>query len=364
MPHISHRSLAAASVLALASLPVDRGLFRPACDVVPPPKPCGHERLPAEGGFCHLVDWDPWPGIDAIVHEQGIRTGPLWSEFRKWRREHRGVDIVTAGNKACELLTKHFGGFNETIAESLVQRRALETTKLLMQAKLDREYPPLVRIAARRFIQYGESSPNQLTASPNSHLLEPGEVSAQWSKTVGMESVTLAPPSSTPHSEEIVREYMLKNPDLKRCSSIREVARNIVSEVASQESELEVMDESIRSILLPDIPGETYPADMDRLAFGSLVCRHRAVIVGVLLADAGYHVELVLGRVSRLSGSERHLFIYSDSAGILESSCEGPEFWKETISETKRNGKLSITIEGGLTYEFERRTTLLHDYAR
>ena len=185
-----------------------------------------------------------------------------------------------------------------------------------------------------------------------------------WSETIGKGSITLAPSSNTPHSDEIVLEHILKTPELKECHSIYEAAREIVDKVACLECELEVMDESIRNFILPDIPGEAHPADMDQLAFGSLVCRHRAVIVGVLLADAGYEVELVLGRLSPQGADGTHLFIYSDSTGILESSCEGPEFWKKTVSVCDGKEGLRVTIEGGLVYEFDRRTPLNLDSRR
>jgi len=361
MPLLSSKCSTVASILALATLPGDDALRDTPIQHPDFIASAGHIRRVIDGAVCHGVDWDGLPGVDTIVREHGRRSGPLWREFRAWREQMGSPDLKLAGDIACALLTKHFGEYHEATAEALRQRRALQRERIELSRKLDAEFSPLLRRAAREYLSpqlaYSLKLPTPdvfiaaSLSSPETHFppnLPPTVVSAGTTDT-----------SSYVRSLMLLQDHQSKNFPLPSSTDLDDTAREILARVEPVENMLTVLDVKLALATLPPIPGEDRPADMDRLAYGSLICRHRAVIVGVLLAETGYDIRLVEGTVARgnLPGGG-HLFLYSPTEGILEPSAEGPHFWQQPLKESVRDGIREILVEGDLLYTFNREVIL------
>jgi hypothetical protein len=360
MSSLSTKCSTVVSVLALASLPSD-DVLRDAPLKHPDFKTSsGHIRRVINGTVCHGVDWDGTPGIDSILREQGRRSGPLWREFRERIAGTQERDLRNIGEMACSLLLKHFGPYHHATSEALQQRRLLEKERNEISRKLDAEFSPSLRQAAREYLApqlaYALKTP-PLTSFIAASLPSPeGDPLPNSLSTPTAETHEL---SSYAHSAKLLQEHVMKDAPFTYGADLEQAAKEILRRAEPLEINLDVLDVKLSLSRLPIIPGEEQPTDMDRLAYGSLICRHRAVIVGLLLADAGYDIRIVEGTLSRGSGfSGGHLFLYSPSEGILEPSADGPHFWQKTIVAKHQDKNLLILVEGDLTYNFKRQIPL------
>ena len=347
------------SILALATLPGDRALFDPPITHSDFSSSTGYIRRIVNGTVCHAVDWDGTKGVDTILRENGRRSGPLWHEFREWRRISEKSNLIDHGNKACELLLKHFGPYHEVTSQALTHQRNLARERASLAKLLDKEYPPAVRLAAREY-----SAPHfayTLTfASPLNYVATPILSTVGDLSTPSTPKGAEAPidPGVYSRSEHVLRDYLETNGPLKTINSLDEATKIILEKIKPLEEKLELLDIQLALSTLPSIPGEAHPTDLDLLEYGSLICRHRAVLVGLLLADAGFEVEIVEGVVSRGEHSGRHLFVYTQACGILEPSADGPDFWQKTIPGDTRETLGVLIVEGGAKYHFHHRTLL------
>lgn len=361
MPLLSSKCSTVASILALATLPGDEALRDAPIQDPDFIASSGHIRHVIDGAVCHGVDWDGLPGVDTIVREQGRRSGPLWREFRAWREQIGSPDLRLAGDMACALLTKHFGEYHEATAEALRQRRALQRERVELARNLDAEFSPPLRRAAREYLspQLAYSlklpTPNVFIAAS----LSSPETSLPPDPPPTVATAGTTDSSSYVRSMMLLQDHQNKNLPLPSSTDLEHTAREILARVEPVESMLTTLDMKLSLVTLPPIPGEERPADVDRLAYGSLICRHRAVIIGVLLAETGYDIRLVEGTVTRgnLPGGG-HLFLYSPTEGILEPSAEGPHFWQQPLTESVRGGIREILVEGDLLYKFTREVPL------
>lgn len=359
MAGFSTKCATTASLLALATLPGDRALFDAPITHEDFPSARGYLRRSVDGGVVHALDWDGNPGVEAILRENGRRSAGLWREFRAWHSSHGGAGVAEAGNTACALLCKHFGPYHHGTSEALSQRRSLERERTQAARTLEKECPLALRLAARDYLSrhFGYlvkiPTPYPFVAEtlPNAVEVPTGVLSSETRYEPPLGSIFS-------HSESVIREFMLTTPFLTNATSVEDAAKSVVAKITPLEENLDVLDITRAVFRLPQIPGERQPADIDLIEYGALICRHRAVVVAVLLADAGFDVEVVEGAVVREGFSGAHLFVYRDGKGILEPSADGPSYWRSTTSTSRENNALLITVEGDLTYRFGVRTPL------
>jgi hypothetical protein len=360
MPDLSTKCATTISLLALASLPGDRTLFDAPLDEANFKTTKGYERRVVDNVICHAVDWDGAIGAEAVFRENGHRSGRLWQDFRAWRKTTPSNDIVDNGNKACALLLKHFGPYDQATSEALANRRALEKERAQAARNLEKECPLSLRTAARDYLAPHLSYTIKIPAPPT-HIaatVPPNLTEAPTSEfnVLSPERTVIGGPFSP--SATVLREYLAATQSFVDTTSIEAAARAILEKALPLESRLDLLDVKLMVPHLPPIPGEGHPADMDLIHYGALICRHRAVIVGVLLADAGFDVEIVEGYVSRDEYTGGHLFVFSKTAGILEPSADGPDFWRKTASVAHDGTHMSITVDGDTVYKFGNRTEL------
>lgn len=360
MSQLSSKCATAISILSLASLPGDRSLFD-----VPLPRgeftsTQGYERKMIGDTVFHAVDWNGSSGAESVFRETGRRSGRTWREFRAWRTDSGNRDIIDNGNKACALLLKHFGPYDQATSDALTRRRAAEKERAELVKALEKECPLPLRTAARDYLApqlaYALRGPSPFTyiAAPIlPSLVDP--LTTERSLFSSEKSEVTGPLSS---SELVLRDYIGGNQHAIPPSTLENVAKSILDRALPLEEKIDLLDIQLAVARLPDIPGEETPADMDRIHYGSLICRHRAVIVALLLADAGFDVELVEGTVSRDGHSGGHLFIFCEQTGILEPSADGPDFWR-SIEVVSLNGRsMAITVSGNTVYTFGHRTKM------
>lgn len=360
MPDFSTKCATTISLLALASLPGDRSLFDPPLPEGEFKTTKGYERRVVDGAICHVVDWDGAIGAEAIFRENGRRSTHLWREFRAWRAESHNNDLVENGNKACALLLKHFGPYDQATSDALASRRAMEKERSQVAKNLEKEVPLTLRSAARDYLApqlaYTVKIPSPLSyiAAPAQTAL--GDISLSEKNLFNADRSEVIGPFSP--SEAVLREYVEGFQGPVDSTSLEHAAKSIIDRALPLETRLDLLDVQLLVSRLPPIPGERSPADMDLIHYGSLICRHRAVIVGVLLADAGFDVEIVEGTVSRDSHTGGHLFVFSKTDGILEPSADGPQFWRKTATVGHDGTRMSITVDGDTVYHFGNRTEL------
>lgn len=228
--------------------------------------------------------------------------------------------------------------------------------------KLDAEFSPPLRRAAREYLSPQFAYALKLP-SPNSFIAASIPVPET---PLNPETSPIVEENDSPHltsytrSMMVLHEHVLKKSLLPTVTDLEHAAKEIITQIEPIENAIDLLDVRLSITALPHIPGEEFPADMDRLAYGSLICRHRAIIVGLLLADVGYDVRLVEGTIARNSlPGGGHLFLYSPTEGILEPSCDGPLFWQAVSSESRKDGKIETQVAGDLTYTFKRQIPLL-----
>lgn len=283
----------------------------------------------------------------------------MWSEFRQWRLSQPEASRREAGTKACEALLKYFGPYDIRTAEVLEAKRKVHREREKLLRKLDDEFPASLRSAAREYLGPQVSLVLNLPPLPSvlgvgsPYLTEPPQNPLQ--REANFETEFLG---SMSKAEQVLRDYMVTASNRQPLTTLQELAKDIVDRIKPLESQLDVLDIQESLTRLPSIPGELEPADIDRIPFGFLICRHRAVVVGILLADAGFELEVVRGAVEQEGRRGEHLFIYAEGDGILEASSDGPDFWKEVASSSENDGKLAARVKGGSTYRFEHRTPL------
>lgn len=362
MADLTQKCATTVSILALASLPGDRGAFEPTPLHDDFKVARGYVRRVVNGEVCHGVDWDGFRGVDSVFRENGRRSRLVWDEFRSWTQAKSRCEISEAGTKACELLLKHYGPYHEDTAEALKLRRKIERERDALIDQLDSQYPPAVRIAAREYLGPTISLSVKLPSVPPApSLTEPGAKSdfALFQSSPPIPDFAVGGPFSK--AESVLREFMNGGEPASPFQSVELFAREILERVQPLESELQIVDLKEALFRLPAIPGESQPADMDRIHYGALICRHRSIVVGLLLADAGFDVEIVRGTVEFEGHTGYHLFVYAPERGILEPSADGPEFWKEAIAAAEDKGKLTIKVKSGAVYGFEHRVPLRPD---
>lgn len=359
MATLSSKCATTASLLALATLPSHHTLTDPPITHEDFASARGYIRRTIHGKIVHAVDWDGTPGIESIVRESGRRSEGLWKEFRAWRATNQNADSIEAGNMACSLLLKHFGPYHQATSDALSKRRALQREKTEATRSLESECPLALRVAARDYLSqhfgYLVKMPPPLPFLPGG-LASGVEESTNSFPLDSRYERSVGSPFSGP--ESVLREFMLTNLFLTNATSLEDAAKSVLSKARAMEETIDMLDMSQAIMRLPPIPGERQPADMDLINYGALICRHRAVVVGVLLADAGFDVEVVEGSVGRDGNSGGHLFVYSAERGILEPSADGPNFWRRMVSATEENNALIITVDDGTTYRFGNRTPL------
>jgi hypothetical protein len=332
------------------------------------PQPLSHPDFSTSTGYIcravngapvHAIDWNGEPGADSLLRENGPRSGPLWREFGKWRTHNPDAGLKAHGDEICRLLLHYFGPYDRLTAEALSKQRELQIQKMQVSAELNSLCPPQVVAAARDYL--GISTVPVIL----SHLpLLP---------TFGHQLPTpLAPKSPHQSSEALpeklfarleiqLRELLLGMPashDLSRSSSLDEVARALLQNTQSFQNELDELDRELLNLVLPAIPGEHSPADLDLIPYGRLICRHRAVIAAVPLANAGFAVELVVGSREDKGVSVPHIFVFNEELGILEASSNGPHFWIGVATSTGSQEMPTLRMADGSTYQFHRRILL------
>lgn len=347
------------SALALATLPGDRELFQPTPFHEDFLSGSGYVRRIVDGETCHAIDWDGVPGVESIFREKGRRSELIWAEFRGWRRSHPESGLTEVGDKACQLLLKYFGPYHLKTAATLLARRMVAQEREQLLKNLDQEYPPSLRSAAREYLKphIAMSSYSAPFPAAISNLsLNLGEVSASQGNAevdFGRE-----PLGSLSEAEQVLRRYIVSSGRYSALAFTEDVARDVLKSIQPIEDRLEILDITEGLIRLPPIPGEGTPTDIDHIHFGALICRHRAVVVAALLADAGFEVEVVHGSVTQEGRRGPHLFVYAPHEGILEPSADGPNYWRRVVSSSTEDGKLALKVKGDSTYRLEHRTPL------
>lgn len=345
------------SALALATIPGDRESFEPTPDHKDFRNATGYLTRTIGNERCHALDWDGRPGVDSILREGGRRSGALWREFREWRALHHEGTLREAGTKACETLLKHFGPYDRRTAEALAAKRRVHGERLRILKELDERYPASVRCAAREYlvpqVALAINAPSFPSVLGISNPAIGGASSNRVPRDISFESEAFG---SLSRAEHVLREHMGLESDRYVACSVEDFAKEVLAQIRPVENELDMLDVQEGLMRLPSIPGEGEPADMDRIPFGSLICRHRAVVVAILLADGGFDVEVVRGTVEQEGRSGGHLFVYAASEGILEPSADGPEFWRAVVAASEEEGKIALKVQSGGTYRFEHRT--------
>lgn len=347
------------SALALASLPGDRDAFRASPHHEDFNSASGYVIRDIDGERCHALDWDGLPGIESILREKGLRSHALWTQFRLWRSEHHDSSLRDAGTKACEVLIKVFGPYDRATAAALEARRSVSRERQKILSKLDQEYPAMLRCAAREYLAPEISLTLTLPTFPPILGVNLQSLGApptdQVHRDIVFESELFG---SVSRAEHVLRHYMTSASDPLQASSVGEFAKGVLDKIKPVEVELEMLEIQESLMRLPAIPGEGEPADMDQISFGSLICRHRAVVVGIVLADAGFNIEVVRGSIEQDGRRGGHLFLYSELEGILEPSSDGPEYWKEVVSVYYEGGAMLVQVKGGALYRLDHRTRL------
>jgi hypothetical protein len=351
----------AASIFALLSLPSDRSLTH---------HPLSHPDFSLASGYIqrtignsrvHAVDWDGNPGIETVLREDGPRSKAFWRETREWIADHPELDLETYGTRVCELLMQHFGPYDEETSKALGQRRELERQRAHISDDLDCACPPSLRHAAHEYL--GMTITHPITTRLPAYFLMSG-IHAQLHDFSGSRpqlsddlSLSETPLSS---SETVLRESMALTSDstVPTPKLLTTFAERIVREAHPLEKKLHEIEQALWRVTLPPIPCEGSPADPDIIPYGRLICRHRAVIAALALADAGFDVELISGARESSGSSFAHLFVYSKEVGVLEASVEGPEFWMK-VKVTSGDPALPVLeMEDGSRYRFYHRTPL------
>ena len=358
MAAITQKCATTVSILALASLPGDRGLFQPTPSHPDFKSGTGYVKRTINGEACHGVDWDGTTGVDSVFREKGPRSGRIWREFREWNTAEGRGDLARSGNKACELLLKHFGPYHPETSDALQGQRKLEDERRQVEAKLDAQFPATVRRAAHEYL--GPHLSLAVRLPPFAPTLGISTLALPEGSTIqaAIPSPEYVGGGSFTQSEIVLRNFMLASRVLTAMESVEDFAKEVVEKADPIESQLQMLEVRSSLLRLPPIPGEGQPADMDHIYFGAMICRHRAIVVGILLADAGFDVEVVRGTVERDGHSGRHLFVFAPDGGILEPSADGPDFWRDAVTATEDNGKLSIKVKSGAVYRFEHRVPL------
>ena len=360
MSSFSARCARTASLLALATLPNDRSLRDPTLKHDDFTAATGYIRRSVNGVICHGVDWDGTPGIEAVVRENGVRSAALFREFRSWRTSHNSSSLVEHGNQACAFLAKHFGPYDKATSEALQQRRELENNRAQLISNLEKEFPLAVRSAAHEHLspQLAYSVRAPLAPLATFAPLTPRAIDLSANSFTATNSQEQPSPALFLRNEAILWEFIQSDKSLASLSSLEEAAKTILERCEAREKQIDGVDLALSLFRLPAIPGERKPADVDLIEYGALICRHRAVVVATLLAETGYQIELVEGTVTRHGHSGGHLFIYSEEAGILEPSAEGPEFWRKTVSIRDDSGQFSVLVDSETRYIFGHRTPM------
>lgn len=356
---LSNKCSTLASLFALATLPGDRSEYRSTPDHEDFKNASGYIKRVIDGEVCHAVDWNGTPGIDTIFREHGHRSHRIWRDYREWSQAQTGSDLTLAGNKACELLLKHFGPYHKETSDALEARRAVERERDQLEHRLEKEYPAAVRAAARDF--FAPMMTLSVKPPPFPTLLIVDDSTPREGRSLGGLpdfGDPWLPEGNAISAEAVLRAYLRTEAKLNDSVSVEHFAREVFEKTKSFESDIQILEVKETLMRLPPIPGEGSPADMDRLQYGALICRHRAVVVSVLLSDAGYDIELVQGVVERGIHQGLHLFVFAPGKGILEPSADGPDFWREPVSVTEREGKLAITVKNGVVYKFDHRTPM------
>lgn len=357
MSSFSTRCATAASLLALATLPTDRSVREQTLTHDDFTRGVGYLRRNVNGVVCHGVDWDGVPGIESVVRENGVRSAELFREFRAWRATHNSTSLMEHGNKACALMAKHFGPYDKATSNALRYKRELENKRDQLAADLEKEFPLSLRSAAREHIApelaYATKAPLASLAPLTTHAVD---LSSHFFATTS--PLDQPSPALLLKNEAILSEFIQTNSNLPAHTSLEDAAKTILNRYAERDKQIDYLRLELLIYRLPPIPGERTPADIDLIEYGSLICRHRAVIVALLLADAGYAIELVEGSVTQQGHSGDHLFIYSEEAGILEPSAEGPDFWRSTMATKDDPSGFLVLVDSETKYKFGHRTPL------
>lgn len=359
MRNLSLTCTSTLSALALATLPGDRAAFDETPTHADFKSASGHIQRVVDGEVIHAVDWDGRPGAESIFRERGRRSHKAWSEFREWSSRNPDTCLRAAGQQACEVLLNCFGPYDARTSEALEAKRSVQRERDALIRRLDGEYPAAVRCAAREYLAPHLLSSLHVPTFPIS--LSMGDLAFGDSSAFQFSStLPSGPPTalSAVQAEEVLRRHMQMDAFGTIGTPLDEYARGILDRVKPLEGELDVLDVTEAVMRLPVIPGEGEPADMDRIDYGRLICRHRAVIVGLLLADAGFKLELVSGTVQQDGHQGGHLFLYSSGVGVLEASASGPEFWRSVESAWREEHSLALKVNGGSIYRCHHRTKL------
>jgi hypothetical protein len=320
----------------------------------------GYIRRVVAGEVIHAVDWDGRPGVESIFREGGRRSRDAWAEFRGWTRSESTHSLREAGVKACQVLLHHYGPYDAKTSEALDAKRAVRRERIELLKKLDGDFPASVRCAARDYLAPLLFAPLQMPSFPTTTSISAlafggGSLLRQ---APGALKVDAQAAPSLAEAEDALRRHMELSPFTTTASNVDDYAREVLEKIKPIETRLDLLDVTEGLMRLPPIPGEREPADMDSLGYGHLICRHRAVIVALLLADAGYKVELVSGTVEQEGHQGGHLFVYSAEHGVLEASASGPEFWRNVESTIQEGATVILKVTDGAIYRCEHRTRL------
>jgi hypothetical protein len=258
-------------------------------------------------------------------------------------------------------LLHYFGPYDELTAHVLASRRKLELRRIEIAKALHEACPEDVRDAAheylleafkcsamgqpltRRVVTGGEEQSNQMPVVGGLPLGLLGVTETSFSASGFARLELLAP-----HREHSTVPY----------KSLEMIAQEVIDRARPFEAALEEIDVALSGMRLPEIPGEGYPAHINVIPHGRLICRHRAVIAVLPLAEAGFDVELVNGSREVGGVSVPHLFIYSREVGVLEPSANGPEFWIKVKHESSEPKLPVLEMQDGSRYHFAHRTKI------
>jgi hypothetical protein len=361
MSPISTKCATAASLFALLSLPSDRRLPDKAISHPDFQGATGYIRRTIDAARVHAVDWDGKPGVETVLRENGRRSAAYWNDVREWNAKHPAESLEAYGTRVCELLLRHFGPYDEATSTVLGQRREIERRKAQLTRALDRLSPPAIRHAAHEYL--GMTMTHfLLTPLPTPAFA--GSVQAQPTEFGGGRLTLYADLSRSElalsTSETVLRECLTLSAgtELPTTKSLTSLAEEIVEKARPLEAALDELDQALWRVTLPPIPCETSPADPDLIPYGRLICRHRAVIAALPLAEAGFDVELVNGAREARGTSTPHLFVYSREVGVLEASADGPEFWIKVTGSSGDPALPVLEMSDGSRYRFYHRTKM------